>query len=78
MILIKTYTQKLLNRGIKMKVEEMIDKKKALQEEIIFQIQDFESDTGLKVTDIQLDRSYMFGPGEDGIITNVLVEVKLP
>lgn len=61
-----------------MNINEMIDKKKALQEEIIFQIQDFESDTGMAVTDINLIRSYMFGPSEDGMITDVLVEVKLP
>lgn len=61
-----------------MNVKEMIEKKKELQEEIVFQIQKFEADTGLDITDIELNRSYMFGPGESGMLADIFLEVKLP
>lgn len=61
-----------------MNVKEMIEKKKELQEEIVFQIQKFETETGLNITDIDMNRSYMFGPGEDGMLTDIFLEVKLP
>lgn len=61
-----------------MDVKKMIAKKKELQEEIVFLIQNFESQTGLDITDIDMVRSYMFGPGENGMVTDINIEVRLP
>ena len=63
-----------------MTVTEMIEKRKGLEKNITNFIDDFELETGMAVTDIEILKSYSIGMNGDRsqIFTDINIEVKLP
>ena len=63
-----------------MNVKGMIIAKKQLQFDIAELIKKFEVSTGLNVTNIVMDRVYMFGPNDNviDIPIDINIEVRLP